>query len=440
MVKFLRNILHVLVGVAIISITIISCKKSDNHLFDESADERINKKMQEYQAALLGSPDGWKALYSPATGGKYNFYFRFNAENRVFMYADFDTATARHEKESSYRLKALQQPALIFDTYSYIHLLADPDGNVNGGTDGQGLLADFEFAIDSVYTDSITFTGRINSTRLTLQKASQQDRAAWENGDWAEALSFLNVGLIENYFKVLTLNGVKYELRINPVTKTITFLWLSGSNLQELTTTYSFVAGGIQLDAPVVNGSQTISGFSNLSWNNNTMTLGLKSGNLTGSIAGNIKPLKTDLTAAQRWWQRSFDEGLYWESIYGFHANGVDDVFNITSLSRYYRLVYWSDYGSGADLFAPIFVNAAGTGLELQYGAAPGVPEFTSDGRAVFSSLGEYGTYPTSGPAYEALLQLLIPEGYYFVQTGTDSYDMVSATDAKTWISWTGAW
>lgn len=435
MIQFCSKVRYIIGMIAFAAFILSSCKKDDNRVFDQSADERLNQRLAEYQQALLSAPDGWKAVYSPAAGGSYNFYFRFNADNRVFMYSDFDTSTAKHEKESSYRLKALQQPALIFDTYSYIHLLADPDPTVNGGGYGQGLLADFEFAIDSVYTDSITFTGRVNGTKLTLQKATAEELAAWEDGDWADALLFSNISLIQNYFKTLTLNGVKYEVRLDPVTKTITFLWLAGGTLQQHTTTYSYEAGAIVLEEPVVNGSQTISGFTDISWNDGTMTLGLKAGNLTGSIAGDIKPLKTDLNAAERWWEFSRDQG-YWESFLGFHKNGVDDAFNITSLGRYYTLIYWSEYDPGNDLFAPIFVKADGSGIELQYGAAPGKPDITPDGRGVFSLLGVYGSYPTTGPAFESLMQLLIPEGYYFIQTSETSFDMVSADDAKTWISW----
>lgn len=431
-VSIAKYLFYCLTAIAVIT----GCKKEDDHIFDKSPDERLNEKLAEYQAALEGYSTGWKAVYSPAAGGTYHFFFRFNNNNRVFMYSDFDTTTANNEKESSYRLKALQQPSLIFDTYSYLHLLSDPNGEVNGGVDGEGLLADFEFSLDSLYTDSITLTGRVNRTKLTLVKATQQELDQWQNGDWAAALSFLNVSQIQNYFKRLTLNGVKYEVRINPVTKTITFQWLSGSNVQEFTTAYSFVAGGIEFAEPLVNGSQTISGFTDVSWNDGSMTLSVKSGNLTGVIAGDIKPLKTDLGAPQRWWQFALNEGAYWESVYGFHVNGVDDAFNIISLNRYYRLIYWPEYDPGNDLFAPVFVNAAGTGLELLYGAAPDTPEFTSDGKAVFSLLGAYGTYPTSGPAYETLVQLLIPEGYYFVQTSETTYDMVSADDAKTWLTW----
>ncbi|MCC6287293.1 MAG: DUF4302 domain-containing protein [Chitinophagaceae bacterium] len=419
---------------------VAACKKDDK-VFNESPDERINKTLADYQAALVSSPTGWKATITPELGGIYHFYFQFNAENRVFMYADFDTTTAKYKKESSYRLKALQQPSLIFDTYSYLHLLADPDGNVNGGIDGVGLSSDFEFAFDSVYADSIVLTGKINNTKLKLEKATQEDLDAWQNGNWAGTISFLNINAILNYFKRLTIGGTEYEISVDPITRVIVFQWLSGTTLKQFATTFYFDASGVVLDNPLVNGSQTINGFNNISWNGTTQTLQVKSGNSVGTVKGAIEPLKTDVAAPQRWWQEAINQDGYWYSRSGFHANGVDDAFNINSLSKYYYLIYWPGYDAGSnDLFAPVFVNDAGDALELQYGAAPGVPQFTNDGRAVFTLLGNYGTYPATGPAALSRDQLFITEGYYLVQTGNKSYDMVSAKDAKTWVSWIGAW
>ncbi len=421
----------------IVSLTLFftACRK-DEAVFDQSPDERINKALGDYQAALVSSPTGWKATVVPGSGGIYHFYFRFNNENRVFMYSDFDTATAKHQKESSYRLKALQQPTLIFDTYSYLHLLADPDAAVNGGSYGSGLLSDFEFSLDALYADSIILTGKMNKTRLRLEKASQQELDEWQNGEWADALSFINVAGIKNYFKRLILDGVEYEVSVDPASRRIVFQWLSGGAVKQFTTAYYFKAGGIQFENPLTNGSQTINGFSDISWSEATQTLSVHTNNITGTIAGAVKPLKTDVNAPQRWWQTAVNGEAYWESFAGFHANGVDDAFAINTLGRFYSLIYWPEYDTDVDLFAPVFVNAAGDGLTLQYGAAIGTPEFTADGRAVFSILGTYGTHPATGPAAQSLIQLLIPQGYYFIQTSAASYDMVSALDAKTWITW----
>ncbi|HRP34148.1 MAG TPA: hypothetical protein PKV73_19760, partial [Agriterribacter sp.] len=252
----------------------------------------------------------------------------------------------------------------------------------------------------------------------------------------AEALSFVNVTNIQNYFKRLNLGGVEYEIFIEPTSRTIVFQWISAGVTKSFVTTYIYKPGGIIFESPLINGSQTIAGFSAITWNDATQKLTVKSGNQTGSIAGAIQPLKIDLNAPKRWWQTAVNNETYWESFAGFHVNGVDDAFKINTLGRFYSLIYWPEYESGVDLYAPVFINNAGTGLELQYGAAINTPQFTPDGRAVFTILGAYGDYPNSGPAFQSLIQLLIPQGYYFIQTSASSYDMVSALDAKTWITW----
>ena len=102
-----------------------ACRKYDN-VFDQSPDARLNETLNKYKSALTSSPAGWNASLKTGSGSTYHFHFRFTDSNRVFMFADINqtTATAR---ERSYRLKALQTPSLLFDTYSYLHELADPD-------------------------------------------------------------------------------------------------------------------------------------------------------------------------------------------------------------------------------------------------------------------------------------------------------------------------
>ena len=155
-------------GLVFLLFTIIflqSCQKDDDNIFDKSPDERLNEKLAEYQALLAGAQYGWKGLIvtdSAVAGpyqGYYSFYFKFDNANRVKMYSDWDATSAVTPMESSYRLKAIQQPTLIFDTYSYIHVLSDPNPNVNGGEVGQGLQSDFEFAFESATTDTVKLIG-----------------------------------------------------------------------------------------------------------------------------------------------------------------------------------------------------------------------------------------------------------------------------------------
>src|SRR4029079_18473784 len=230
------------------------------------------------------------------------------------MFADINLQTASTAKESSYRLKDLQTPALIFDTYSYLHMLADPDGSVNGGTNGQGLVSYFEFAFDSLATDSILLTGRVNGTKLTLIRATQQDLDAWQNGAWANVVAFENINKIQNYFKRLNIGGVNYDLKVDPVARTITFTWVDGSgNYQQFSTAYIYSSSGVVFITPFNTGSQTISGFEMVSWNAVNSTLTIKVNGTSTTIAGATQPLKIDLGAPERWWDYAVNNGaLYW--------------------------------------------------------------------------------------------------------------------------------
>lgn len=421
-----------------IVLIVSSCKKDDDTAFEQSPDERINEAMAKYQSALTGSATGWNATIRTGNGGIYHFYFRFNETNRVFMYADINLETASVLRESSYRLKALQTPTLIFDTYSYLHVLSDPDARVNGGNFGQGLSSDFEFSLDSLAADSIKLTGRFNGTKVSLVKATQQDLDAWQNGQWAKVLAFENINKIPTYFKRINIGGTNYEMRVDLVSRTITFTWVDGSGtLQQFTTGYNYNSSGIVFLTPFNAGSQTVNGLEITGWDAANLQINVKVNGTAATIAGAAQPLKVDLAAPRRWWNfATNNDSLYWVSFNGFTVDGVQDAYNINSLNKYYYLIYWPEFGAGNDLFAPIFINDAGNGLELLYGAAPDTPQFTNDGKAIFTLLGNYGTYPSTGPARLSRNQLLIPQGYYFIQTSPASYDMVSAADARAWITW----
>jgi hypothetical protein len=391
----------------------------------------------------------------PDAGGAYSFYFKFNETNRVVMYSDFDAASAGTPRESSYRLKALQQPSLIFDTYSYLHLLSDPNeatinvqSNVNGfrgGTIGQGLRSDFEYAIDTATADLIILTGRQHGTRAFLVKATQQEATAYSNGQLASVLEELkNLNRILYYFKRLTLGGSAYDVSINDNLKTIAFTWVDGNgSVRTFNTTYYYTPDGILFSTPFNDGSQTITGFTGITWNEAANSFNITANNTAGTIIGVNNPIAVDKEAPLRWWNYAVSNGgTYWVSVDGFHVNGVDDAFGIKSVKNgtwdYYFLLYWPRYYLDADLFAPMFRSAARDSGDLFYGSAPEPIRVRPDGRVVFKELGFFRRepYPTTGPAALSREQLYNPGGYYFVQTGATSYDMVSVADSRIWITW----
>jgi hypothetical protein len=417
-----------------------SCSK-DEDAFQQTPDERINESLSKYQSALTSSPAGWNATISTGTGGVFHFYFRFSESNRVIQYCDFNETTARVAKESSYRLKSLQQPVLMFDTYSYIHLLADPTGTVNGGNNGEGLISDFEFSLDTLYSDSILLTGRFNGTKLKLEKASQEDLDAWQNGVWANSLSFLNLSKIIEYFKRFSYGGVTYEIYLDPTSRTITFQWISGGTLKRFTTSYYFDKTGLILDDPLVNGSQTISSFTNIVWNDPQKTMSIQINGSNSTISGATQPIKPDLNGARRWWQTVASQDGYWVTLKGFHVNGVDDAYNLLSIPDFAFLLFWPAYGpigGGTNYDLLGFVTQTTSGLALNFGAGYDPPQFTADGRVLFTLIGTLGNIPPEAePAFTNTAEKFNEAaGFYLVQTSENSYDMVSAADARSWITW----
>jgi hypothetical protein len=422
-----------------------SCKKDDKSVFNQSADDRLNATLAKYQTQLSGAQYGWKGLVFPAGGGAFSFYFKFNDSNRVKMLSDFDSTTAVTLKESSYRLKALQQPSLIFDTYSYIHLPADPNenvgviSNVNGGPVGVGLQSDFEFYFDSTTVDTIKLVGRFNGSKAILIRATSQEATAYNSGQLAAGLL---IKKILTYFKRVTIGTQRLDVKVSAADRTIIFSYLdAGGNLHTFTTGFYFTAGGIAFINPLVIGNVIISSFNNMQFNATTEVISLTVNNVASTLTGVVVPVKVDIAAPKRWWDYAVtNNNDYWISYNGFHVNGVDDAYGINSLrsgdNTYFYLIYWPAYTTANDFFGPIFLNAARTSLTLVYGTAPQKPTFTADGRAVFIELGNYGTHPATGAAALTRTKLYNSSGYYFVQTSATSYDMVSALDGKSWITW----
>ena len=117
-------------------------------------------------------------------------------------------------------------------------------------------------------------TGRVNGTKLKLIKATQQDFDAWQNGQWANVLAFENINKIQNYFKRVNIGGINYDLKVDPVARTIVFTWVDGSgNVQQFVTAYYYSSSGVVFDTPFDTGSQTINGFEIVSWNAGSFTL-----------------------------------------------------------------------------------------------------------------------------------------------------------------------
>jgi hypothetical protein len=435
------------------------CRKSVNDTIGgQTPDQRLAAALNAYQKKLTGAPYGW-VFQEITTGTAYNqgvsqagpqavfnYYMQFVDSNNVSMLSDFDTSMSATPKASTYRIKALTRPALIFDTYSYLHVPCDPDPAVSkspfGFGFGWGTDFEFSFADSTVPTDAgdtVRLTGNLNGASGLLIKATQQQRDAYLAGSLHTQMAGL-LHILE-YFKRLTFGGVTYELRPN-ADRTITFTWTTGGGqTQTQTVSYYTTDAGISFVTPVSNGGLQISSLENLTWDAVGSILSVSINGQHGAVMGANAPLHVDLNAPRRWWNYANDNGSYWASLTGFHVNGVDDAFGITKLVDtsgyfYYYIYFPNFFPNPADAFFPAMVKDNTLVANDHFTASASPPTFTSNGRVIFQEAGTVGVIPPGGPVDRSDNLLYNPAGYYLVQTGPTTYDMVVASDARSWISW----
>ncbi len=420
---------------------IFSCKKVDNDsVFNQTADQRLTAALAAYEAKLVGATDGWKGALTTNTGGIYTFYFKFNNANRVQMLSSFDSTSAVTLKESSYRVKALQQPSLIFDTYSYIHVLSDPNNAISGGSGNVGLISDFEFYFEDTAStaDKISLVGRFNGSSLVLTRATPAEATAFSTGQLAAGLQ---LNKIHTYFQRIVINGTdSADVHIDATKVTIAGMDATGNLLDaSKKASYFLTLSGVGLTKAIPVGTKTMTEISNVAYSNTTGFVSATIGGQPAVIKPVSVPLIVDLPAPKRWWDWARRSGWV-SSPAGFRQNGVNDAFELGKNIPGYSEIEYRPLASGA--FDAVRVIAAAA-----YGPAI-TPTFPTDGRVIFPNSGfGFGTAsaPTSGAALISYnkfrAQLWQTQGYYALQTaaGSDNvttYDLVSVADSRTWISW----
>jgi len=412
-----------------------ACKKEMEPVFRESIDKRLKDTLDNYQRILMGAEYGWNTLVFPLQGGAYNFYMKFTDSNRVQMFADLSEQTANQMQESSWRLKALQQPSLLFDTYSYLHQLSDPDGNVNGGVDGAGLQSDFEFAFDGMQGDTIKLRGRFNHTVAYMIKASKAEQDLHYSQQVRR--TFDRVGSLQTFFTRLSSAETKCDLQVDISSHRMLIGWQQEGKYRIYTSNYYYTATGIGLANPYADTVKLpFTKLDNATWNNNILHCNIDG--KAATITETVLPLQVDTAAPRNWYNEALAAGDYWQTFNGWHINGVEDALNVHSTARYYSFGYWPQYDTDTDFLPWITVNAAGTGLTYAYGVFfDGPPVFDTKGFLYFSPFAEGGTRPSPYTPVQRTYQLMADSGgFYMVKFAEKIYFMVSATTGKAWIAW----
>ncbi|WP_421942366.1 DUF4302 domain-containing protein [Pedobacter sp.] len=235
------------------------CKKDEILVDGQRPEERLTETVAKYADILTGSPYGWKAYLYPDGGGGFSFYLNFDKENNVSMYADIDPDAAAESFSSTYRIKALQNPTLSFDTYNYMHILADPDPSTFGGVAGWGVYSDFEFSLDKVVGDSVKLTGKLLGSKMVLVKATQAEQKLYNEQGLLNSIN-ASVDYIfanSNLFILLgSTNKVQTTIDVN--NKVFSLTWEEAGAINTTSTGFAFTLTGIVLKEPLFYNGKKI--------------------------------------------------------------------------------------------------------------------------------------------------------------------------------------
>lgn len=240
-----------------------SCKKNNaDEIFAEKASVRLQATLDTLQKKLSAAP-GWRLFVYPQglnqlgiQVGGISYYVKFTADNRVQMVSDFLFSQTNNPKESSWRLKAMQAPSLLFDTYNYITIPCDPDWFVNQSpvnAHGFGWGSDYNFQFTTVQpADTIYLKGNFNYSPAVLIKASESemDSVFNKNGlanimqatfNYEAANHFLNFNAGNQVV------GVNFDFNLYLAT----FFYLNNSGVLEyVDIPYSHYLYGVRLQKP----------------------------------------------------------------------------------------------------------------------------------------------------------------------------------------------
>jgi hypothetical protein len=419
----------ILIYCSLIFLIFSSCQKEEaENPLSKNPDQRLREVLGKYKKQLVESEHGWKAVIFPSAGAGYSFYFKFLPNDRVIMYSDLDENTASLSKESTFRLTTLQRPSLLFDTYSYLHILADPDARKSGGDWGQGKYSDFEFTFDSATPETINLTGVYNKSKLVLTKGTKEDEDNYIKKVAAHVKNLKNVDLFKTYFKRLVVGDKSYDVSFDTGRRFVTFTFFDGTTTRKFNTSYYFDENGLKLLEPFAQNGFTLNRLNNIQFSSNNITF--TSNESQGLIRESTSPARIDTQSAQKFFNSTADE--YWLAVAGFTIDGVFDAVQVRGLQDFQLLVILPKFqrasNQNLDLLGFFF------GKPIEYGTA--AVARLSSGRVIYQYYGDLGEVPQDHEQkFTRTSDLwLEPSGFFVVPTEY-GYDLVSAKDARSWLS-----
>lgn len=169
-----------LVIIGLLAATFAACSRDEESLFDKPAAIRAQEAIENAFDVLTSQEVGWEMAYFPNlenTAKGYNMVVKFKKDGSVSVTAKNSTTTMNKivtDSASTWQVKSDYGPILTFDTYNKVlHAWADP------GSDGAGLLGDYEFLILKATPELVLLKGKKHSAYSVLRPVKNPDVAAY---------------------------------------------------------------------------------------------------------------------------------------------------------------------------------------------------------------------------------------------------------------------
>lgn len=246
--------------ISFILLAFVACDNDFESEFDRSPDERANEAVKEFKEALNSSEYGWLTHYypNPEKLGALTYMLKFEESGTVSMNWDqYD-----YPDEAEYSVKMIDQPLLVFDTYSKFSKMTDPEiGEPGKGSGGE---LEFGFIGKSADGDTLYLEERVNKDPMVLVKATAETASQLrEYAKHTEYLERLNETVVVPFYLNLSVEG--WDAKVNMVysgDKMIAFLtYLDAGVTKHDLMPINFTHEGFEFHHPLVRNGIAVKSF-----------------------------------------------------------------------------------------------------------------------------------------------------------------------------------
>lgn len=149
----------------------VACTSEVDDVFDQTAGNRIDQAIAEYQTVLRSASNGWVLNYYPSPTQEYGGYtllVRFH-DNGM---ADVSCELFQADKvcSGSYNVENSAGPMLTFNTYNEVfHFFTEPANALGIGDNGKGMEGDSDFLIVKCTNDEVILEGKKTDNRMVMR-------------------------------------------------------------------------------------------------------------------------------------------------------------------------------------------------------------------------------------------------------------------------------